>query len=76
MTGWADFFHVFNLSGAILGFFTNCLLIFAIYATSKKNFHPYSQMFLVAALFDVFFSGLEIVTQNVSHFAVPTLIVL
>jgi hypothetical protein len=37
--------------------------------TARGKFHPYSQMFLVAALFDVMFSAFEIITQNVSFFS-------
>lgn len=54
-----------DVSGSIVGLISNALLILATIKTSGKQMQSYSYLFLVTAIFDLFFSFVEILTQHV-----------
>lgn len=61
---YGDVFWLTSLIGSVFGILFNVLLILAIY---KNGFRLiYARLFLSAAVFDLFFSFVEILTQHVS----------
>jgi hypothetical protein len=62
---FGDVFWFTSLVGSVFGLLFNALLIAAIY---KNGFRLlYGRLFFSAAVFDLFFSIVEILTQHVSQ---------
>lgn len=60
-------YWIVDVSGAFFGLLTNMILIMITIRTSGKQMQSYSYLFLVTAIFDLFFSLVEILTQHVSR---------
>jgi hypothetical protein len=55
-----------DVSGSAIGLIGNALLILACLKTSGKQLQSYSYLFLITAIYDVFYSVIELITQHVS----------
>ncbi|CAD5232796.1 unnamed protein product [Bursaphelenchus xylophilus] len=51
-------------AGACFGLFLNSFLLLAVYKTTDSKSRPYSYLFLTSALFDIFYSLMELTVQH------------
>jgi hypothetical protein len=69
---WSDLIWVTGLAGSLLGILLNALLIWTI---RKNRIRLYARLFLSAAIFDLFLSVMELLTQHVSSFGPPCILI-
>lgn len=65
--------RVHNLILAVLGILLNILLIIVVLKKTKKNFRLYARLVLFNAMYDIFYSFVEILCQHVSGLQFNTL---